>query len=96
MRGNETFKVAVRSLAEVSNEVLTSNGLKHEDVDWFIPHQANRRIIDAGKSVQIIGARRDDIVPVLDAIGGKGVYILTGFSSIEDAEDIETSVEPYR
>ncbi len=47
MRGNETFKIAVRSLAEVSNEVLTKAGFVHADVDWFIPHQANRRIIDA-------------------------------------------------
>jgi 3-oxoacyl-[acyl-carrier-protein] synthase-3 len=47
MRGNETFKIAVRSLAEVSDEVLERCGLEHGDVDWFIPHQANRRIIDA-------------------------------------------------
>lgn len=47
MRGNETFKVAVRSLAEVSEEALAACGSRPEDVDWFIPHQANRRIIDA-------------------------------------------------
>jgi 3-oxoacyl-[acyl-carrier-protein] synthase-3 len=47
MRGNETFKVAVRSLAEVSEEVLEECGCGPQDVDWFIPHQANRRIIDA-------------------------------------------------
>ncbi|MDX1501711.1 MAG: beta-ketoacyl-ACP synthase III [Thermoanaerobaculia bacterium] len=54
MRGNETFKIAVRSLAEVSDEVLTGCGLRHRDVDWFIPHQANRRIIDAvGKRLEV-------------------------------------------
>ena len=47
MKGNETFKIAVRSLAEVSDEALTQCGLGHHDVAWFIPHQANRRIIDA-------------------------------------------------
>ena len=47
MRGNETFRVAVRSLAEVSNEVLAKSGVTPAEVDWFIPHQANRRIIDA-------------------------------------------------
>jgi 3-oxoacyl-[acyl-carrier-protein] synthase-3 len=47
MKGNETFKIAVRSLAEVSDEALTQCGLGHQDVAWFIPHQANRRIIDA-------------------------------------------------
>ncbi len=47
MRGNETFRVAVRSLAEVSHEVLADYAVSPSDVDWFIPHQANRRIIDA-------------------------------------------------
>ncbi|HXO21826.1 MAG TPA: beta-ketoacyl-ACP synthase III [Thermoanaerobaculia bacterium] len=54
MRGNETFKIAVRSLAEVSDEVLIRCGLAHQDVAWFIPHQANRRIIDAvGERLEI-------------------------------------------
>ncbi len=54
MRGNETFKIAVRSLAEVSNEVLEECELGHGEVDWFIPHQANRRIIDAvGQRLEI-------------------------------------------
>jgi len=47
MRGNETFKIAVRSLEEVCREVLELAGLRPKDVTWFIPHQANRRIIDA-------------------------------------------------
>lgn len=47
MRGSETFKIAVRSIAEISDEALTSCGLEHKDVTWFIPHQANRRIIEA-------------------------------------------------
>jgi len=54
MKGNETFKIAVRSLAEVSDEALTQCGLGHGDVTWFIPHQANRRIIDAvGQRLEI-------------------------------------------
>jgi 3-oxoacyl-[acyl-carrier-protein] synthase-3 len=47
MKGNETFKIAVRSLEEVSREVLTMADLTPAQVDWFIPHQANQRIIDA-------------------------------------------------
>ncbi|MEP6921154.1 MAG: beta-ketoacyl-ACP synthase III [bacterium] len=47
MRGNELFKVAVRSMAEVSREVLEAAGKKPEDIDLFIPHQANQRITDA-------------------------------------------------
>jgi 3-oxoacyl-[acyl-carrier-protein] synthase-3 len=47
MRGNELFKVAVRSLEEVSRQVLTDAGLTTDDIDLFIPHQANQRITEA-------------------------------------------------
>lgn len=47
MKGNEVFKIAVRSMADVSRDVLCRASLKTEDVDLFIPHQANQRITDA-------------------------------------------------
>lgn len=47
MKGNEVFKVAVRSMSEITRAVLCEAGLKTEDVDLFIPHQANQRITDA-------------------------------------------------
>jgi 3-oxoacyl-[acyl-carrier-protein] synthase-3 len=47
MKGNELFKVAVRSMADVSREVLDEASLKADDVKLFIPHQANQRITDA-------------------------------------------------
>jgi len=47
MKGNELFKVAVRSMAEVSREVLERAGLRSEDINLFIPHQANQRITEA-------------------------------------------------
>jgi len=47
MKGNELFKVAVRSMAEISRDVLSSSGLSASDVDLFIPHQANQRITEA-------------------------------------------------
>ncbi len=47
MRGNETFKVAVRNLTEVSLEVLRRHGLTPADIAWLIPHQANTRILGA-------------------------------------------------
>jgi len=47
MKGHEVFKIAVRSMAEISREVLCEAGLRAEDVDLFIPHQANQRITDA-------------------------------------------------
>ena len=47
MKGNELFKVAVRSMTDISREVLEAAGQRAEDVDLFIPHQANQRITDA-------------------------------------------------
>ncbi|WP_022669647.1 beta-ketoacyl-ACP synthase III [Hippea alviniae] len=46
MKGNETFKMAVRSIASVSKEALDLVGLGFSDVDWMVCHQANRRIIE--------------------------------------------------
>jgi 3-oxoacyl-[acyl-carrier-protein] synthase-3 len=47
MKGNETFKMAVRSMEEASRQVLDRAGLRPEEIALCIPHQANRRIIDA-------------------------------------------------
>ncbi len=47
MKGNETFKIAVRSLESVCREAIERAGLTPKDVRWFVPHQANTRIIDA-------------------------------------------------
>ena len=47
MKGNEVFKVAVRMLTDCSLAILERNGLRPEEVDLFIPHQANLRIIEA-------------------------------------------------
>lgn len=47
MQGNEVFKVAVRSLSDVAEEAMKANGLTVADIDLFIPHQANIRILDA-------------------------------------------------
>jgi 3-oxoacyl-[acyl-carrier-protein] synthase-3 len=47
MKGNELFKVAVRSMTDISREVLKEAGQTADDIDLFIPHQANQRITDA-------------------------------------------------
>ncbi len=47
MKGQEVFKLAVRNMSEVSTSLLKELGVKPEDVDYFIPHQANSRIIEA-------------------------------------------------
>ena len=45
--GKVVFKYAVSYMADASAEIMQRNGLTNEDVDWFVPHQANLRIIDA-------------------------------------------------
>lgn len=47
MQGNEVFKVAVRSLCDAGEEALAANDMNAGDVDLLIPHQANRRILEA-------------------------------------------------
>jgi 3-oxoacyl-[acyl-carrier-protein] synthase-3 len=47
MKGNETFKVAVKTLEDVTREALAANGLSVKDLDLYVPHQANARIIMA-------------------------------------------------
>ncbi len=46
MEGREVFRHAVINLAAVVGEALAANGLKASDIDWVVPHQANRRIIE--------------------------------------------------
>jgi 3-oxoacyl-[acyl-carrier-protein] synthase-3 len=54
MKGNEVFKHAVKRMGEAATEAIKSAGLKTEDVDYLIPHQANIRIIDAtGRRIKI-------------------------------------------
>lgn len=47
MQGNEVFKLAVRAMEDAALKVLAAGGMTSADLDLFIPHQANRRIIDA-------------------------------------------------
>ena len=47
MKGREVFRHAVVNLAQVLHETLDSAGLRPQDIDWVVPHQANARILDA-------------------------------------------------
>ncbi len=47
MKGKEIFKVAVKTLADFALHALKKNQMTTNDLDWFVPHQANRRIIEA-------------------------------------------------
>ncbi len=48
--GKTVFKYAVTGMADVSEKIMQRNNLTHDDVDWLLAHQANRRIIDATAS----------------------------------------------
>lgn len=47
MNGKEVFRHAVSRMSEVVAEALEANGITSEDIDWLVPHQANKRIIDS-------------------------------------------------
>ena len=47
MKGNEVFKVAVKTLGNVAEQALKANNIDKNDLDWLVPHQANLRIIQA-------------------------------------------------
>ncbi len=67
MNGKEVFKVAVRSMEEISRRVLEEAGLGVEDVSLVVPHQANRRIIAA--LAARLGISMDKVVVNLDKYG---------------------------
>lgn len=47
MKGNEVFKVAVKTLGNVAEQALLANNIDKSELDWLVPHQANLRIIQA-------------------------------------------------
>ncbi|MGH6881529.1 MAG: 3-oxoacyl-[acyl-carrier-protein] synthase III C-terminal domain-containing protein, partial [Hypericibacter sp.] len=47
MEGREVFRHAVTKLAQAVDEAIASNGVSESEIDWLVPHQANRRIIDS-------------------------------------------------
>ena len=47
MDGQGVFRFAIKQVPEVIQEVLKKNGVKPEEIDWYILHQANRRILEA-------------------------------------------------
>ena len=60
MEGKEVFRHAVSMIADVITAVLEETGLEPDDIDWFVPHQANRRIIEA--SAKKLGIATEKVV----------------------------------
>lgn len=64
MQGREVFRHAVTNLASVLSETLEAAGVAADDVDWVVPHQANRRIIDA--TAKKLGLSPERVVMTVD------------------------------
>lgn len=64
MKGPEVFRHAVVNLAQVLGEVLEDAGVSADEIDWVVPHQANRRILDA--TAKKLGIPADKVVVTVD------------------------------
>ena len=64
MKGREVFRHAVVNLADVLGEVLEEAGISSSDIDWVVPHQANKRILDA--TAKKLGIPGEKVVVTVD------------------------------
>jgi 3-oxoacyl-[acyl-carrier-protein] synthase-3 len=64
MKGQEVFRHAVTNLAQVLREVMGDAGLTVDDIDWVVPHQANRRILDA--TARKLGLPAERVIVTVD------------------------------
>jgi 3-oxoacyl-[acyl-carrier-protein] synthase-3 len=67
MDGREVFRFAVGAISEAVEGALEQSGFKSEDIDWFVPHQANKRIIDG--VARKLGLAPEQVVLTLDRHG---------------------------
>ena len=67
MQGGQVFKFAVKVLDEVARETVAAAGMRLEDIDWLIPHQANVRILEA--TAKRLGLPREKLVVTVDHHG---------------------------
>jgi 3-oxoacyl-[acyl-carrier-protein] synthase-3 len=67
MEGREVFRFAVGQVVDVIRDAFKATGTTPEDLDWFVPHQANRRIIEA--SADKLGIAREKVVITVDRHG---------------------------
>ena len=67
MEGREVFKHAVGMITDVIEAVFSQAGVTAQDIDWFVPHQANKRIIDA--SAKKLGIADEKVVVTVNLHG---------------------------
>ena len=67
MEGREVFKHAVTNITAVMEETITAAGLTPQDIDWFVPHQANKRILEG--TAKRLGVSEGKVIVTLDKHG---------------------------
>jgi 3-oxoacyl-[acyl-carrier-protein] synthase-3 len=67
MKGNEVFKVAVKTLGRIVDETLEHNNMQKSDIDWLVPHQANLRIITA--TAKKLKMSMENVIVTVDKTG---------------------------
>ena len=67
MEGREVYRHAVAMISDVIEDTLAASGCTADDVDWFVPHQANVRIIDA--SAKKLGIPSEKVIRTVDRHG---------------------------
>ena len=84
--GQQVFKFAVRKQTELCSKLLERNGLKGSDIDVFIPHQANLRIINA--TAERLGLRPESVIVNIDRFGNTtaGTIPLAMNTAIEEGK----------
>jgi 3-oxoacyl-[acyl-carrier-protein] synthase-3 len=88
MKGNETFKVAVRTLTKDVVEILENNNIKSEDIKHFVPHQANYRIIKAvGDALKM--TKEQVVVTVAKYGNTSGASIPMAINDIYESGDLQ-------
>jgi 3-oxoacyl-[acyl-carrier-protein] synthase-3 len=81
MKGSEVFKVAVRMFGDCAQRILERNGFKPTDIDLFVPHQANLRIIEA--AVKRLGLPMERVIVNVERYGNTGAA--SGYVALEEA-----------
>jgi len=67
MRGQEVFRFAISATVDVVLDVMRKAGVTADDIDWFVPHQANKRIIDA--SARKLGIAEEKVILTVEHHG---------------------------
>lgn len=87
---DELLKIEALDAVEWTPQVSMPQG---GDPMWY---DLYRRVLAAGKNVQAIGVKSDEVIPLLDALGTNGLYIMVNVDSEAEARALEEAVKPYR